>query len=250
MPAPVLRVDCMLAPEDFQVDLPELARCLEPFGTGNPAPLFGFAQASISDITPVGGGKHLRVSVKKGNYTIRCMRFRTTLEEFEYHIGDAVDLAVALDSREYMGKNQLSVVIREMKPSGADTDAMIAGKALYEKFRRGEFLEPEEALRLIPAREDFAAVFRALRAQNGWKGTPEMLLTGRPSSVPGMEKLLIALDVFAERGLISLSRAADTYEIRMASQSGKVNLEDAPTLLFLRSYEKAGEQNGMAAENI
>jgi single-stranded-DNA-specific exonuclease len=137
-----------------------------------------------------------------------------------------------------------------MKPSGADMDAMITGKALYEKFRRGEPLDATEAERLIPTREDFASVFRALRSQNGWKGSPEMFLPGLPGTVPGMEKFLVALDVFAEKGLIHLNRIADTYEVRMTSQGGKVNLEDAPTLGSLRYYEKAGEQNGMAAENI
>ena len=250
MPAPVLRIDCLLSPEELTTELPEAMRLLEPFGTGNPEPLFGLAGAEICDLTPVGGGKHLRVGVRKGGYRVRCMRFRTTLEEFGYRVGDVVDLAVTLEAREYGGRKLLSVVIRDMKLSGADTDGLIAGRALYEQFRRKEPLSREQVARLLPDRDEFARIYRTLRQENGYRGSPELLLSRIPGPPPGLGKLLTALDVFAERGLVLLERSADTYEARLVPQSGKTDLADSDTVRFLKECEKVGEQNGMAAEDL
>lgn len=250
VPAPVLRVDCLLAPEELTLQLPEVMRLLEPFGTGNPEPLFGLAGAAVCDLKPVGGGKHLRVSVTKDGYTVRCMKFRTTLEEFGYRVGDRVDLAVSLESREYDGQKLLSVVIRDMKLSGADTDGLIAGRALYERFRRGERISREQALSLLPDRDEFARIYRTLRRENGYRGSPELLLSRVPGPPPGLGKLLAALDAFAERGLILLERSADTYGVRLLPQRGKTDLADSDTVRSLKRYGEVGEQNGVADEDL
>ena len=250
VPAPVLRVDCMLAPEELTLQLPEAMRLLEPFGTGNPEPLFGLAGATVCDLRPVGGGKHLRVGVTKDGYTVRCMKFRTTLEEFGYRVGDVVDLAVSLESREYDGRRLLSVVIRDMKLSGADTDGLIAGRALYERFRRGERLSREQAARLLPDRDEFARIYRTLRREGGYRGSPELLLSRIPGPPPGLGRLLAALDAFAERGLIRLEKSADTYGVRLLPQSGKTDLADSDTVRALKLFGKAGEHSGVAAEDL
>ena len=241
MPVPVLRVDCLLNPEDFTVELPESIRYLEPFGTGNPEPMFGFAGGVISEIAPVGGGKHLRVSVKKKNYTIRCMKFRTTLEEFPYRIGDPVDLAVRLEAREYAGRMTLSVIICDMKRSGSDQNSWIAGRAFYERLRRGEPLTPDEAEKMVPTREEFAGLYRWLRSESGFSGLPEDFLPRLPEPGMSLEKFLTALDVFAEKKLIRLERNPDTYQVRLLPCSEKVSLADAGPMVSLNHYIKAGE---------
>ncbi|QNK40925.1 single-stranded-DNA-specific exonuclease RecJ [Caproicibacter fermentans] len=250
MPAPVLSIDCLLTPRELSLEITQAMRYLEPFGTGNPEPVFGLKGVTITDITPVGGGKHLRVSVSGDSRTVRCMRFRTTLEEFSYRCGDRVDLAVTLQEREYAGRTLLSIVIRDMKLSGMDMDGVILGQSLYDQFRRGEPLSSEEAARMKPKREEFASIYRALRGENGYSGTPELLLPRIPGSAPGMEKLLTALDVFAERGLIRLERDADTYRVKLIPQNGKINLKDSEIIRSLELFEKAGEQDGMAAEDL
>jgi single-stranded-DNA-specific exonuclease len=248
MPAPVLMVDCLIKPRELSLEIPRAMKYLEPFGTGNPEPVFGLANMTIEDITPVGGGKHLRVSVRGDGCLVRCMKFRTTLEEFGFRPGDRVDLAVTLQEREYGGKNLLSIIIRDMKFSGMDMDSMIEACALYEQFCRGEPLSSHEAKRLKPQRNDFVSIYRAL--QGGYCGRPEQLLPRLPAPAPGMEKLLTALDVFAERGLIKLEKCADTYKIRIIPQKSKVNLMDSNIMRALGVFEKAGDNNGMAAEKF
>lgn len=250
MPVPVRAVDCLLEPRELTLEIPELARSMEPFGTGNPSPVFGLFGVTVSEITPVGGGGHLRVGVKKGNVTVRCMKFRTTLEEFCYRAGDTVDLAVSLEAREYNGRNTLSVVIRDMRPSGADEEEIISGLALYEKFRRGETLTEREALLLTPSRMDFASVYRTLRSERVFRGTPEALYCRLPDPAPAFGKLPVALGVLAEHGLIRLQKTMDTYDISLVQTQGKVDLFRSRILSGLNRFIKDGETDGMAAENL
>lgn len=248
MPAPVLTVDCLLKPRELSLDIPRALKYLEPFGTGNPEPVFGLANMTIEDITPVGGGKHLRISVRGDGCTVRCMKFRTTLEEFGFRPGDKVDLAVTLQEREYGGRNLLSIVIRDMKISGMDMDSMIEAYALYDRFCRGEPLSAQEAKRLKPVRTDFVSVYRAL--QGGYCGKPELLFPRLPAPSPNLEKLLISLDVFAECGIIRMEKCSDTYKIQVIPQKSKVNLMDSNIMRALGVFEKAGENNGVAAEKL
>ena len=250
MPAPALRIDCVLKPRELSLEIPRAMRLLEPFGTGNPEPLFGLADMTVDGVTPVGGGKHLRVAVHGDGCAVRCMKFRTTLEKFGYRPGDRVDLAVSLEAREYAGRESLSVVIREMRLSETDTDGLIEGRALYDRFRRGESLSAEQAARMVPERADFARIYRTLRDSGGYRGAPELLLPRIPAPRPGLEKLLTALDVFAERGLIRLRKAPDTYAARLVPQNGKTDLQKSETIRRLKQFAKAGEKDGMAAENV
>ena len=69
-------------------DAPALER-LEPFGSGNPQPLFGLYGMELRDITPVGNGGHLRLSLVKNGAALTCMRFGMTKEDFPLYGGGA-----------------------------------------------------------------------------------------------------------------------------------------------------------------
>ena len=240
MPTPVLSVDCMLKPEKLSVEIPACFEYLEPFGTCNPYPLFGLKEMTICDITPVGGGKHLRVSVKRDNCTVRCMCFRTTLQEFGYIVGDTVDLAVSLTAKEYNGKNTLSVIVREIKFSGVKTSDEIDGIFSYEKFRRGEQLTQGEAEKMLPGRNECASVYRTLKNEGEYSGPAEIFLHRIKGTPVSIEKLLAILDIFDECGLVRIKKSAYTYNMKIIPPNAKVDLSESCTYKLLNKYKKAG----------
>ena len=250
MPAPVLRIDCLLRPDELSTEIPRAVSMLEPFGMGNPSPLFGLFGMTLADITPVGGGKHLRVSVTQGNYTVRCMKFGTTLEEFPYHTGDRLDLAVTLEEREYNGKNTLSVYIRDIRFSGQEEAALLSGFALYERYYRKEALSEAELQSLIPSRDEFAALYRLLRAENGYAGPAEILLGHLNLPSFAVQTLLTALDVLAERGLIRLERFGGTLSVVMVPAAGKVQLFDSYIIKEIQHSGKDGERIRVSAQDL
>ena len=239
-PVPVLRLDCKLRPATLNPDLPGLLQALEPFGTDNPAPLFGLYQMCLEKITPVGEGKHLRLLFsREGTHTV-CMQFRTTPQEFPYEVGDELDLAVTLDAKEYKGENQLSVFIRDMKLSKLDTEAFLWGKLTYEKYKRGESLTLTEAEGLLPGYEDFARIYRFLRERGGWSKSPVLLLYRLDGGVMGYARLLTALDVFAERGLLTMDWDGELVNIRLCETAEKVNLFESQILCHINQIKEDG----------
>lgn len=61
----------------------------------------------IEGFSPVGNGKHMRITVSKGDTRIFAMYFGMTERSFFYSVGDTVDLAVNLDRNEYQGVSAL-----------------------------------------------------------------------------------------------------------------------------------------------
>ncbi|HEX3038316.1 MAG TPA: single-stranded-DNA-specific exonuclease RecJ [Oscillospiraceae bacterium] len=240
MPFQTLRIDCKLNPAALNVEMAETLEMLEPFGMGNPSPLFGLFQMHLDAITPVGGGKHLRLTFSRNHCTVKCMQFHTTPEEFAYRVGDVLDLAVTLDCKPYNGVNTLSVFIKDSKLSGVDIDTLLSEQRIYEKAKRLESLNEAEVRALIPTREEFAAIYRYLRAQQGWHGGITVLLFRLSIPSIGLAKLITALEVLAEHGLIQLETDETIYHITLHSVADKVDLFQSELLSSIKSLQKDG----------
>ena len=124
--------------------MPQSLAPLEPYGSGNPQPLFGLYGMELQQIVPVGGGNHLRLLCAKKGVTISCMKFGTKPEDFPFVPGEVLDLAVTLEAKEFRGEPQLTVSVREVKLSGLDMDQCVHTYRLYEKLQRQEPLSPQE----------------------------------------------------------------------------------------------------------
>ena len=98
-----LRLTACCIRNSFTIEVPRSIRLLEPFGTANPAPLFGLFGVRLQDITPVGGGKHLRLT-GEGQPRTALYAVRVSLEAFPHAVGDFLDLAVTLDAKPFNGK--------------------------------------------------------------------------------------------------------------------------------------------------
>lgn len=232
VPAPVLELDCKLNPAQLSVDLARGLSMLEPYGSGNPTPLFGLYNMTLRDIREIGGGRHLRLTLSRGDNNVYAMRFSTTLAEFPYQVGDVVDLAVTLDINDYNNTESLSVFIRDMRFSGQDEDEIISSKELFERFCRGDAITPEEAQTLTPSREEFAVVYRFLRAENGYRYPFDALLYRLGGISCG--KLRVILESMNELGLIRISEGMYDFRIKMCEVSGKVDLNSSLIIKKLR----------------
>ena len=233
VPRPVLELDCKLNPAQLSVDLARGLSLLEPFGAGNPTPLFGLYNMTLRDIRELGGGKHLRLTLSRGDSTVYAMRFSTTLDEFPYQPGDVVDLAVTLDINVYNNNESLSVFIRDMRFSGREEDALLASKELFEAFCRGDELTREQAQSLTPSRDEFAVVYRFLRTNGGYRYSFDSLLY-RLSSDIGYGKLRVILECMNELSLISIDEGMVDFEIKMCQVGGKVDLNTSVIITKLR----------------
>ncbi len=233
MPTQTVTLDCKLNPAALSVSMAQSLTQLEPFGNGNPQPVFGLFNMELSNVTPVGGGGHLRLTLEKNGSVITAMRFNTKPEELPYHIGDKIDLAVQLEAREFRGQPSLTVIVRDMKFAAFNTEKNIASLASFEKWQRGEVLSAEDKNRLYPDRACLAAIYRALRTVNG-KETDQVRFVSQFGKDMTLGLFKTALLVFEERGLVHSEIADDTFTATLIETSGKTDITRSPVLLALQ----------------
>ena len=233
MPTQTVTLDCKLNPAALSVSMAQSLTQLEPFGNGNPQPVFGLFNMELSNVTPVGGGGHLRLTLEKNGAVITAMRFNTKPEELPYHIGDKIDLAVQLEAREFRGQPSLTVIVRDMKFAAFDTEKNIASLASFEKWQRDEVLSAEDKNRLYPDRACLAAIYRALRTVNG-KETDQVRFVSQFGKDMTLGLFKTALLVFEERGLVHSEIADDTFTATLIETSGKTDITRSPVLLALQ----------------
>lgn len=233
MPTQTVTLDCKLNPAALSVSMAQSLTQLEPFGNGNPQPVFGLFNMELSNVTPVGGGGHLRLTLEKNGAVITAMRFNTKPEELPYHIGDKIDLAVQLEAREFRGQPSLTVIVRDMKFAAFNTEKNIASLASFEKWQRGEVLSAEDKNRLYPDRACLAAIYRALRTVNG-KETDQVRFVSQFGKDMTLGLFKTALLVFEERGLVHSKIADDTFTAALIETSGKTDITRSPVLLALQ----------------
>lgn len=233
MPTQTVTLDCKLNPAALSVSMAQSLTQLEPFGNGNPQPVFGLFNMELSNVTPVGSGGHLRLTLEKNGAVITAMRFNTRPEELPYHIGDKIDLAVQLEAREFRGQPSLTVIVRDMKFAAFNTEKNIASLASFEKWQRGEVLSAEDKNRLYPDRACLAAIYRALRTVNG-KETDQVRFVSQFGKDMTLGLFKTALLVFEERGLVHSEIADDTFTATLIETSGKTDITRSPVLLALQ----------------
>lgn len=233
VPQPVLELDCKLNPAQLNVELVRGLSLLEPYGAGNPTPLFGLYNMTLRDIREIGGGKHLRLTLSRGESTVYALRFSTTLADFPYSAGDVVDLAVTLDINTYNNNENLSIFIRDMRFADREEDETLRSKECFERFCRGEIISADEASSLLPDRSEFAVVYRFLRANGGYRYSFDSLLH-RINADIGYGKLRVILECMNELRLIEIDEGMYDFTVRLCEVGAKVDLDTSVIITKLR----------------
>ncbi len=220
---PVLKLDCKLNPASISLDMLSVINVLEPFGAENPQPLFGLFNMTITGIQPVGSNKHIRLTVNRNGVNLPVMLFSVAPEAFPFTVSDVVDLAVRLTQNEYMGEVKVSIQVKEIKLSAINDDEIQNGLALYEAFRRGDVLTPEQKKTLLPDRDFCGPVYKFLRANNNFSSGEEILCHRLGLKEEEIAKLKVALDMLVELDVINYENG----KYSLPTESKKVVLEES-----------------------
>ena len=223
---PVLKLDCKLNPSALSVELAEELKVLQPFGVGNPVPLFGIFDITIDKISSVGSGKHLRIGFTKGEAQFSAMLFFTTENEFAYDVGDKVDIAVNIDTNIYNGNTSLTVSIKDIRKSGLDEEKVASQIEMYESFKSGI---NRDYYQIIPTRQEVGEVYKFLLSR---PVCLDKLICSHLGGI-GYAKTLVCAQALCELKLCSVFDVDGTSIIKVTSGE-KVNLNDAEILKKLK----------------
>lgn len=223
MPAQELRIDCKLRPGTIDIHMVELIGALAPYGSGNPAPVFALCGMRLDNVTPVGNGRHLRLTLTRDGAAVTAMKFHTSAAELPVPCGSLVDAAVALERNEWGGTVSPSLIIRDIRYAGTDQEAVIAGSRLFDAVMRGEL--PEEIKATPPDRDMAGLLYKLLLSQKGWSGSAEQMHAALGGRV-GYAQIHILLEVLRQAGLIGLTDDGNMVQVSIQAAEHKVDLNE------------------------
>ena len=220
---PTLHIDCRLNPAALTVDLASAIKSLEPYGTKNPAPVFGIWGVTLTRITPIGGGKHLRILFSKGNNTFSTLLFGVSADSFCFVEGDVLDLAVAVQENEFKGEIGVSVIIKAMRMNGTDDDKLFTELFLWEDFllKKDRDYNP-----IAPNRQEIGLIYKYVCQNN-------VLLDKikyRFINSLGIGKTLAAIKILEELELV----IKENGRLIVVKTTEKTDLEKSETYLKLQ----------------
>ena len=235
---PELEVDAQLDdPAVLDLRGVELLDRLEPYGTGNPRPVFSLTGVQVMARSLVGAGRHLKLKLSKRGVTLDAIFF--SAGDCLPEAGSRVDVAFYPQINEYRGSRTVQLHVVDLRP--APSRARLERERM-EKYRRQDILTVEEARQLLPRREEFAALWRWLKQSGAATAAVEVTAAQLAQSLGCPERamrLQVCLDVMCERGLLRLDGPEDRLRVTLLDVADKVDLDASPLMMRLR--EQAGQ---------
>lgn len=230
-PDPVQNIDFKINPSVVGVELIDVIESLEPFGAGNPQPVFGLYNMTITEITPIGSGKHLRLGLRRGDTTLSAVLFRMTQYDFPFVIGDNVDVAATFESNEYLGQIRLSILVKNIKLHTMDDDVLFAGMRQFSDLMHG--VEGSYASAL-PDREFIARIYKFIRNNGKFRHGTELLCNRLGLTAEDFAKVSVSVEALLELGTLIYDGDGN---LTLPEENVRVNLDDAPVLKRIKEYE-------------
>ena len=212
----------------------ESLAALEPFGAGNPKPVFLLREACVVSCCDVGGGRHLKMKLRRDGVVLDAIFFSANAAACGVSPGERLDVIFTPQINEFRGTRSVQLQLCDLRP--APTRAQLE-RELFQRLREGEDLSRWEAGLLLPSRQDFTRLWRFLEhscAGDGADAGPALLKQAakRPDGRYAYGRTLVCLHVMGDRGLIQL----DSQRLRLCHPAQKVDLEQAAMMRRLRIF--------------
>ena len=230
MMIPVVESECEIPFSEISLDTVHELQRLEPFGTGNPTPNFAFGNVVISDIIAVGAGMHLKLTFSYSGQDFSAMLFGTTLQDFDFAIGDTVDIVFSMSENFFNNRYSLNMSLKRMRLCEETEKKEADEENLYNRFISGD---KEDGI--VLTRKEFTAVYRHLHRNyvnaRQTRYMPHALARGFARK--GLEgfgfcKLMLCLNILSELGIIEYAYN-ENVNITFRDTQNKKNLADSKT---------------------
>jgi len=239
-PRTVLEADCVVAPELLTVHNIDKLEQLEPCGNGCPKPVLVTNALTLERVTPVGGGRHMRLRLRSGRTVLTGIWFSSGAELPSLEQGELVDVAYIPQVNEYRDERTAQLNVQDIRPSCSAPCSM--DTAGYHALQKGS-LDAATAEALLPDRNTLGMVWRYLAAIPGGvlQETPACLcrkLVRKTNTPLNLGQLLICLDIFSDVGLLELTRQHKHMTIRLIPTQGKADLNQSKTMQLLAAAKE------------
>lgn len=184
---------------------------LEPCGNANPRPSLCMTDCVLSAVTPIGGGKHVRLRVDKFGQSYECVWFSHRAEDLGLSAGDRVDLAFFPQINEFRSRRSVQLLVLDIRRADCSESvlAVLDGR-----------IDP--ALHI--SRSELGRAWRALEQEGSALRFTLPQLPAQSARLTA-EKLALALRIFDQLGLLTLERQDQTIDIMLTVNAPKAVLD-------------------------
>lgn len=239
-----LEIDCEAEFSELTLRQAEDIQKLEPFGLSNPVPVFVLNNALIKSITPLSGGKHIKLRLSDGGRNdVTAVYFGMNSESFPFCEGDRCDIVFSLEINDFMGTSSPQLLAKDIRFSRGEDDML---EYMYSMYKRAVDKNDNSSIpaEYVPTLADFREFFRYLR-RSVECGNPISLrrLSGSVREDTGNEdinvcKILIISDVLQEQGIAEVEHYPEMLiKICLKPFNGKINLENSKLLTSVRAKQ-------------
>lgn len=114
---PCIRIDDEISPNDITLETAQALSVLEPFGMGNPQPVFSLCGATLTSARTLSDGKHCKLSVSKNGKTLNFIGFGMGSFTDHFVVGNKIDIAFTIGINIFRGEKNLQLIIKDARTS-------------------------------------------------------------------------------------------------------------------------------------
>lgn len=241
---PQIKIDCRLKPEWITEENVESISVLEPFGSGNPQPIFCLENMMVEEITPISSDRHIKMLLSKEGCSFTAMLFGTGSTGCGFAPGNLIDAAFQLEINEFRGRRTVQLLLRDVRLARPEIEKDQLHYSMYHRYMNGEGLTEDEIHYLLPDRPDLVAVWRHINSQalENKLSVPFGALSRRVQWESkrniNIGKLFVCLDVFSESQLLSYHYKEGLLHIRLLRFEGKADISKSVVLSTLKKMNQ------------
>ena len=238
---PTMEIDSIISFSDVSLSLAEGLQILEPYGVGNPIPVFALKGITVNELSGISDSKHTKFVFGDGRHTISAIYFSNSPDSLDIYVGDKADILFNIDINEWGGRRSVQLIIRDIKPSASQAASDVTDRERFEQIKSGAPIAKSEDV--IPSRDDFAMVYK-LFLSSLRSGINTMTHREIMSKINHMHsakklnyiKLKFIIMIMKELNIVFLEEPEDeVYVYNIHYTSNKTHLDKSNLLRKLRS---------------
>ncbi len=230
--------DFAVSPEDIGMALASELNALEPFGVANPTPVFLVRDLTVSKIISMGGGKHSKLLLSKGQQSFQAVWFGVAASTLAFYPGETVDLLCQISVNEFRGRSAVQLILQDVRLSESCSETMEREEARYRQVLEGaQFTRTED---ILPTRAEIADIYKFFRYEGSIGHSSFSLrmlraLIGEYSQRPiGYAKLRFAIAILNDINVCRVDRIdEDIISVEVCKNAAKTNIELSETYKHL-----------------
>lgn len=115
-------IDSEIYPHELSLGIAREVHSIEPFGEGNPQPIFVMKNVLFEEVRLV-KDKHTKIGLKYNNLFFDAIFYNKKPDEIDANLHDKIDVVFTVGINEYNGMENLQIVIKDISLSNTLSDA-------------------------------------------------------------------------------------------------------------------------------